>query len=507
LFGAERWARSDPSKQKFFVSFFQKRNTSFLPMTISEMQSWADRELAHWRLHPPSRPHLERTLHGLNNQRRTLYVFQFADGDVRIVAKDGSRPEHDAERDRAQQYLGFFRRVLPLLPADYEATICVCLADWADWPINLHREPIFCFQRTTEQLYPMLPDIDLLGTDFIADPSLRDPVAYADKENRAVFAGSTTGGKITEEVARKLSLPRLRAAAFFQGNPKVDFRLPGIVQTSSPEAAEILAQQSFCQAPRLEWAQQFKAKFLLSIDGNGATCSRVAVALASNSVLMKYASNHMLYYFPALEPWRHYLPIERDADVEALIDAEEAEPGRFAAVSEAARIFFAKYINSERAIEYTANLLRSYAEILVPQISSPPASPPRRAVARGRTLAGETFSPDRNGWVGTPGSGVPIGAYMLLLQPRADHSRVWCQAVLRDGSLSPVAAEGQWARGEKGSALHGLRLQRTHDTDAAFSLEIEATFVDGGSARAMAPGPAVRSATGAGLEAFRVKVK
>jgi hypothetical protein len=480
---------------------------AFFLMTKPEMQSWAERELAHWRAHPPERPQLERTLRDLSNQRHTLYMFQFNDGDVRLVAKDPSRPETDAEHDRALHYLRFFRRVLPSLPAEYSATICACMADWAHWPIHLHQHPIFCFQRTTEQHYPMLPDIDLLCTDFISDPSYRDTVEYRDKINRAVFAGSTTGGKITEEVARALSLPRLRAAAFFQGNPKVDFRLPGIVQTASTEAADILAQQPFCQAPRLDWREQFWSKFLLSMDGNGATCSRVAVALRSNSVLMKYASDHLLYYFPALQPWKHYLPIEQDADVERLIDAEAADPGHFEPVTQAARAFAASYINAGSAIEYTASLLRGYAKILAPQIAAPPAPPPVRAAARARTLAGETLGPDRKGWVGAPGSTIPIAAYMVLLQPRADHSRLWCQAVLHDGSLSPVTPEIQWAMSAPGTAIYGLRLERTRPADTPFTLEIEATFVDGTAATATAPGLALRSHSGAPLAAFRIKAK
>jgi len=378
----------------------------------------------------------------------------------------------------------------------------MCVADWYN---RVCREPLFCFQRTTAQTYPMLPDIDLLESDFLANPAFRDTIPYREKSDRAVFAGSTTGGTITEQVARDLSLPRLRAAAYFLGNPKVDFRLPHIVQAASTEAIEILARQPFCQAPRLQWAEQFHAKFLLSMDGNGATCSRVAVALGSNSVLMKYASDHLLYYFPALEPWQHYLPIDNDADVERLIDAETADPGRFEPVTQAARAFAGRYINAACAIEYTANLLIGYADIMAAQSAAGAAPPPRRAAARGRSLAGETYGPDRSGWVGTPGSGVAMNAYMLLLQPRADHSRLWCQAVLEDGSLSPVCLEGQWTLGGKGNALHGLRLERANAGDAPFALDIEATFVDGSKAVGAAPGPAVRSETGAALEAFRIK--
>jgi hypothetical protein len=123
-----------------------------------------------------------------------------------------------------------------------------------------------------------LPDIDFLVNDFYRDQSFIDTVPYEKKTARAVFSGSTTGGHITPSVACTLSLPRLRAAGYFQGNDRVDFRLPNIVH-ATPEAQTLLEAMPFCRKPRLDWKEQLQRRFILSIDGNGATCSRVVIGL------------------------------------------------------------------------------------------------------------------------------------------------------------------------------------------------------------------------------------
>jgi hypothetical protein len=287
-------------------------------------------------------------------------VFRFADGAVHVLDKPKFDSESATQAGRAVVYQRFFQDVARLLPPDFTATIIACLADSlsADYGV-----PVFAFQRHTAQRAPLLPDIDLLNDNFLADGQFDDPYSFLEKENRAVFAGATTGGRINEQIARTCGLPRLRAARFFLGSAKIDFRLPRVVQTDSQAAYDLVAAQPFCRQSPLTWEEQFRFRFLMSMDGNGATCQRVAVALRSNSVLLKYRSEQILYYFPALAPGRHFIDIERDEDVEPLIDAAAADPTRFAAVAAAASAFSETYLTRSAALEYVALLLRGYREV------------------------------------------------------------------------------------------------------------------------------------------------
>jgi hypothetical protein len=205
-----------------------------------------------------------------------------------------------------------------------------------------------------------MPDIDFLVHDFYEDSSFTDTLPYSEKANRAVFAGSTTGGRISAEIARNAALPRLRAARYFMNEATVDFRLPSIAQCDSDEAREILLAEPYCHRPPLTWRQQFENRFLISIDGNGATCARVAVALRSNCALLKYQSGHVLYYFRGLEPHKHYVPIGHDSKIPVVVARESAAPGRCKPIADAGREFAGAYLSRARVLEYTARLLLEY---------------------------------------------------------------------------------------------------------------------------------------------------
>ena len=176
-----------------------------------------------------------------------------------------------------------------------------------------------------------------------------------------MFSGSTTGGHITPSIARALSLPRLRAAGYFQGKERVDFRLPNIVQ-AGPEAQAILETMPFCRKPLLDWKEQLQRRFILSIDGNGATCSRVVIALLSNSVLLKYDSDNIMYYFEGLQRWVHFVPVTDDSDVENIIDMEASESALFKQIAASGRRFVLTHLNRAAVLEYTRQLLTLYGE-------------------------------------------------------------------------------------------------------------------------------------------------
>jgi hypothetical protein len=258
-------------------------------------------------------------------------------------------------------YLSYFQSVAELLPPGFETNICMGLGDALPVPPTV---PLFCFQKERGARSLLVPDIDFLVSRFYDDPSLVDTNAYMQKSATAVFAGGTTGGKIDVETARNLSTPRLRAAGYFNANTRVDFRLPSITQLATPEAQAILEAQPFCQKPRLPWPQQLRNRFLISIDGNGATCSRVVIALQSNSVLLKYDSNHVLYYFGGLQPWLHYVPVADDSDVEKILDLESRDPAFFEQIAAAGRRFARTYLNRPATQRYTATLLQLYAAAL-----------------------------------------------------------------------------------------------------------------------------------------------
>jgi hypothetical protein len=326
------------------------------------MFAWAAREVAPWQLHPVSMAQASEEFAALNASRKWAALFRFAEGDVSIADKPDKVRDH-GYWGRAEHYLTFFRAVAALLPPGFETTICMTMDDLVHDELAV---PMFSFQKKRGTRSLLMPDIDFLINGFFENAGFTDPHRYRDKNATAVFTGTTTGGWISSEVARNLSLPRLRAAGYFDGNVRVDFRLPAIGQATTEEARALLSAQPFCQKERLPWTEQFKSRFIISIDGNGATCSRVAIVLLSNSVLLKYKSEHVLYYFGGLQPWLHYVPIAADSDMEKILDMEASDPSRFEQIAASGRLFGRTFLTRAATQQYTAMLLQLYAASFSP---------------------------------------------------------------------------------------------------------------------------------------------
>ena len=463
------------------------------------IQSWADRELAPWRARNLVRTQLEHQLYNVCRRAPSLRLYRFVAGDVVMQPRVEHGPPNAGQGDRARQYLAFFRDVARRLPPGFNTMICISVHDKVLGP----KLPLFGLQRTADENWLLMPDIDFLINRFHEEAQFKDTLSYAGKVPRGVFAGATSGGIHTVERILSAETPRLRAAVFFDGRLDVDFRLPSIVQYADEDARRLLEAQPYCQRPVLHWAEQFRSRFLISMDGNGATCSRVAVALASNGVLLKYDSDDMLYYFDGLVPYVHYVPIAEDSDVLAVLAAERLEPGRYLPVAEAGRLFASQYLTRERVSEYMTRLLLGYAAMLHEGDAAQPRTLPRRVVAAARQADGTAHLSEAHEWVGAPGSGVALTSFKLLCQPRTDTARLYYQASMEGGGFSPTTAEGAWC-GE-GTALTGIRLENPRDA-GTLDIVIEAHFLDGTSARVEEMGVECRAESGAAIDAFRVRL-
>ena len=267
--------------------------------------------------------------------------------------------------ERASHYRQFFQEALEPLPLSFSATFCVCMNDVMPIPFDV---PVMAFQRTLAQPLILVPDPDFFKYHWFEDVSFSDPFSYTSKQPSAIFCGSTSGRVFNREDIERQALERLAAAEYFSRSSVVDFRLPHIVQADK-DAEEVLRAKPYCQAPMLPWNDQYRYRFLFSIDGNGATCSRVWLALRSQSVLLKMRSENLLYYFHGLQPWLHHIPIEEFSDVESWIDLELQQPGCFADIAEAGQTYIRKLVTRAQVTRYMTVLLQEYAKCFDEQIT------------------------------------------------------------------------------------------------------------------------------------------
>lgn len=294
-----------------------------------------------------------------------VFVLELKGRTVRILEKPnhypveetaGETPSKDGKMVRAHYYRKHIEEVLADGWLVGEMRLLLFTDDLGS---NNTPLPLFSFQKPRGSRNLLLPDIDFLQEDFYTRPELVDAIPFAEKQERAVFVGTTTGGRHTVETVQALRAPRLRSAVHFRDSPRVDFFLPRIAQCVDNAAADAIRALGVA-GRRLSWRRSYAYRYIISMDGNGATCSRVFLGLRSNSVLMKYDSPHLLYYFDHLVPWVHYIPIAQDADVLHAMDVCAVEPGLAEAIAMAGQDFCNAYLGRESVFSYTRRLLEDY---------------------------------------------------------------------------------------------------------------------------------------------------
>lgn len=335
--------------------------------TPAELTAVVAHQTARWQDRPLlSGVAARQALMEANNRSIHAFVFSIRGTRVRIWDKPNLSRASELDRPLYERYLPFLRRarfyqnfIAKALRYTGSGLSLDLVIDVNDFPQTCNLLPIFCFQRRRGDPHPLLPDVDFFHTGWYHREN--DTLAYESKANSAVFVGSSTGGTLNAEAVLSNATERLRAANHFNGNPDVLFKIAQAVQCNNEQTRTLLMHKPYF-SPHIEWRQQLLHLFLISMDGNGAACSRLVKGLLSHSVVIKYGSPYELYYFSALEAGRHYLLAEQDSDVERFIATERARPGTYKPVAIAGREFAHRYLTIHSVMDYTVRLLRAFAK-------------------------------------------------------------------------------------------------------------------------------------------------
>ncbi|ELW9526879.1 hypothetical protein SIO92_001122 [Burkholderia cenocepacia] len=318
-------------------------------------------DLSHWKFLNIGKDEYLEKIEELLDNHRSIACFKIEKGEVTLLSN--ALGAHF--QGRINMYSNLIKNIANSFFRDASFIVPIDLDDLAkDCQI-----PIFSFQKKSDSHIFLLPDIDFLQYSFYEDIQWHDTDSdFSNKLHKAIFVGSTTGldsagsGPVTNTLANVDSNPsqRISAAKFFANAQDVVFKLPSIVQCDAPATVEYLRSFDFCSGDRISMQEQYKNRYLLSLDGNGATCSRVALALRSNSVLMKYNSDFVLYYFYWLTPWKHYIPIKDNEIVESIIMQGRNNLDFHREIQKNAHDFYKKYLTKDAIYQYTAVALNEY---------------------------------------------------------------------------------------------------------------------------------------------------
>lgn len=301
----------------------------------------------------------------LNRRSDRTYIFSVRAGKIRIWDKvPRSLAVTEARRPGQLRLLArraglcriYLEHVLRMSGSEGSFDFALNVGDRS---IDTEAFPVFGFEKHVSGHSILLPDTDFFDYDWYRHDD--DPLAYEAKKIRACFAGASTGGGLLNaEAIRNPHSPRLRAAAYFHGNPDVLFRITAAVRCTSPDVESLLREQPYFGAP-VPWREQLRNRFIISMDGNGATWSRMARGLLSNSAVIKFHSPSQLFYFPALEAGREYISVNSEAEVEPIIQKEREQSGAYSHVAQAGHLFAKRFLNAASVFSYTALLMRRIA--------------------------------------------------------------------------------------------------------------------------------------------------
>ncbi len=466
---------------------------------------WSDAQLAFWRSAPPSRRKLRPAFDALNDQVNHIFLFDFAEGEVRIRPKPHYGADETQTRahplvSRACQYRDFFGLVARACGLRAGGTLAMTMEDYVHRTFDV---PVFGFQKKHGSHQVLVPDIDAVRSGFYASVP-DDPLAYDDKRIAAVFAGSTSGEYHSVESIAARSCQRLRSGLFFRDVAEVEFRLPKIVHCLSPEAEQTIRALGF-GVGLMDWREHLNYRFLLSMDGNGATCSRVALGLKSNSVLVKYGSPFALYYFPGLIAGQHFLQVDDDPDVLALIERERDQPGLYRSVAAQGRQFFDTFLSAQASIAYAGHILRGYFELFGDR-SAAAAPDIAGLIATAHVSNHGDITGDAAAWVGVAGQ--RIEGFSLIPYGSTTTVPIEYRGVVA-GTDDPCWSKAGSFVGTRGQALplFGFAVRLPKDVAQDFTCLYEGDFGGGESVGPVRDGAACRSATGAPLQALRVTIR
>lgn len=245
----------------------------------------------------------------------------------------------------------------------------VSLHDWCEIdtlgvPIEKN-VPIFTFSKIKNYTLPVLiPDPEMLlgykEIDAILDKSEKD-MPWEDKIQKAFWRGATSSGCFDLPDWRLFPRTRLVYESL-KWPSETDARFSKLIQGASHNA-EFMSNPELCgNVVSIKDSQKYK--YLIDVDGNACTYSRFYWILKSQSVPFKHQASFIQWYYKALKPYEHYVPIKEDfSDLSSQVDWARLHDNEVKKIAEKSSDFAKKQLTTEDAYVYLYLCLIKYQSL------------------------------------------------------------------------------------------------------------------------------------------------
>lgn len=225
--------------------------------------------------------------------------------------------------------------------------------------------PCFVFaKRADVSSLILIPDIKALagyGKLRKIIPQANEKFPWENKWAKSFWRGSTTGGYSTLAGWDHLARAKLVLLSLIHPE-KVDARFTGVVQCD-PEVP-ILMKAKGLMSKIVAKADHLKFKYLVDVDGNSCSYERYFWLLLSNSLVLKQMTSNIQWYYSALEPYKHFVPLKEDlSDLLDQIEWAKSHDLEARMIAEEATQFVKDNLGPEDTALYLYHLLKEYARL------------------------------------------------------------------------------------------------------------------------------------------------
>jgi hypothetical protein len=270
--------------------------------------------------------------------------------------------ENHDNAPRMPFYCAYIRNhVIPQLPRDID------IAGY--YPIELHdtytylENPkynyesgnVLTFAKDKSHRHPCLIPDPYMIENFGGKLQIKDDVPFEKKINRVCFVGGTTGSM------DPIENQRLMMADWALDKPFAFVKISNVVQLKEDMVRRAYAKFDQMVSPLLSIPEQHHFKYLMSVDGNTACWDRLVWIANSKSLLMKYKSDQVLWYYPMFVHDQHYVEVTKN-NLEQKYMFYENNPSTMQWIVSNANHFASSYVNHVTSLMYTARLFENFSE-------------------------------------------------------------------------------------------------------------------------------------------------
>lgn len=238
--------------------------------------------------------------------------------------------------------------------------------------------PLFVMSKNLDNEYEkdkfLLPDVFMVEKSWpklIKDIDNTKHLYPWDKKIEKIYwrGGATGSMNMGYNLETYDKLPRITIVSLSRSYPDlIDAKMVGLFEFQNNESSQqlnyIFRILFGGDSPKVREVDHMHFKYLAAIDGNTCTWKRVPWIMLSNSVLVKQETDNIEWFYSAIKPYEHYIPINsRLTDIFQKLEWMKSHDDEVRAISMRAQNFVKNNLMPEDIMAHTAIILNEYSKI------------------------------------------------------------------------------------------------------------------------------------------------